>query len=82
MSRYGLLGGKASLTRDWGKYFRTHGHRATTTVNRPAAQLRDPGDPSVYTFMVGPELHANLYGNLSGLVFARAGRRAHRAARA
>jgi hypothetical protein len=28
---------------------------------------------SVYTFMLGPGLHTNLYGNLSGVVFAELG---------
>ena len=33
----------------------------------------NPGDPSVYTFMVAPEIHANLYEQLSGLFFAEVG---------
>ena len=37
------------------------------------AGLPNPGDPSIYTFLVGPALHATLYENLSGVVFAELG---------
>jgi hypothetical protein len=73
LSRYGLLGGKASLTRDFGKYFGLMGtgdyYRAAISNRTPG----NPGDPSVYTFMIGPELHANLYEKLTGEVFAELG---------
>ncbi len=73
LSRYGLLGGKASLTRDFGKYF---GLMGTGDYYRVAISNRtpgNPGDPSVYTFMIGPELHATLYEKLTGEVFAELG---------
>ncbi len=51
LSRYGLIGGKASLTRDWGKYF---GLMGTVDYYRPPISSRkpdNPGDPSVYSFL-------------------------------
>ena len=78
VSYSGLIGGKASLARDWGKYFQLIGSVDYYTVGTGHAGLPSPGNPSVYTFLVGPGLHANLYGNLSGQVFAEAGRRTYR----
>ena len=48
--------------------------RGTITRWGPAiGGLPNPGDPSIYTFLVGPALHATLYGNLSGMVFGEIG---------
>jgi hypothetical protein len=69
----GLLGGKASLTRDWGKYFMLTASADYYRVGTGHSRLPNPGDPSVYTFLVGPGIHANLYENLSGQVFAELG---------
>ncbi len=69
----GLLGGKASLTRDWGKYFQLTGSADYYRVGTGHSGIPNPGNPSVYTFLVGPGLHANIYGNLSGQVFAELG---------
>jgi len=38
-----------------------------------SASPGNPGDPSVYTFLVGPEIHARIYENLSGLFFGDVG---------
>ena len=73
LSRYGLIGGKLSLTRDFGKYF---GVRGTGDYYRQPISSRspgNPGDPSVYSFLVGPEIHANLYEKLSGELFGEVG---------
>src|SRR5579862_7974916 len=69
----GLIGGKASLARDWGKYFQLLGSVDYYTVGIGHSGIPNPGHPTVYTFLVGPALHVNLYGNLSGLVFAQVG---------
>jgi Outer membrane protein beta-barrel domain len=72
-SRYGLIGGKGSLTRNWGKYF---GLSGVVDYNKPPisnSSDRNPGDPSVYSLMVAPELHTNIYGSLSGLFFLELG---------
>jgi hypothetical protein len=72
-SRYGLIGAKISITREWGKYF---GLSAVYDYNKPPlsnAIPGNPGDPSVYTLMVAPELHATIYGNLGGLIFGEIG---------
>ncbi|MGA9062249.1 MAG: hypothetical protein WB341_11350 [Terracidiphilus sp.] len=73
VSYSGLLGGKASLARDWGKYFQLIGSADYYTVGTGHRGLPNPGHPTVYTFLVGPALHANLFGNLSGLLFAQLG---------
>ena len=72
-SRYGLIGFKGSLTRDWGKYF---GLRASGDYYKPAAgsaQGGNPGNPSVYSILAGPEIHSNIISNLDGLIFAELG---------
>lgn len=73
ISYSGLLGGKASLARDWGKYFQLIASADYYKVGTGHSNLTTPGHPWIYTFMVGPGLHANLYGNLSGVVFAELG---------
>jgi hypothetical protein len=72
-SRYGLIGGKGSLTRNFGKYFGLSGVIDYFKPPVSSASPGNPGDPSVYTFMVAPEIHANLYEGLSGLFFAEVG---------
>src|SRR5580698_10482588 len=69
----GLLGGKVSLARDWGKYFQLVASVDDYTKGTGHENLPSPGHPSIYSFMIGPGVHANLYGNLSGEVFAELG---------
>jgi hypothetical protein len=69
----GLLGGKVSLARDWGKYFQLIASGDYYSVGTGHANQPSPGHPSVYSVMIGPGVHANLYGNLSGEVFAELG---------
>ncbi len=73
VSYSGLLGGKVSVARDWGKYFQLMGSADYYRVGTGHRNLPNPGDPSIYTFMVGPALHATLYENLSGQFFAELG---------
>ena len=73
ISYSGLLGGKVSLARDWGKYFQLIGSVDYYKLGTGHGNLSNPGHPSMYTSLLGPGLHANLYGNLSGLVFAELG---------
>jgi hypothetical protein len=72
-SRYGLLGFKVDLTRNWGKYF---GLRGSGDYYKPATGSGsggNPGNPSVYSILGGPEFHATLISKLDGLVFAELG---------
>jgi len=69
----GLLGGKASLARDWGKYFQLMGSADYYTKGTGHSKLPSPGHPTVYTFLVGPALHATLFEQLSGEIFAEVG---------
>jgi hypothetical protein len=69
----GLLGGKASLARDWGKYFQLMGAVDYYKVGTGHKSLPNPGDPSIYTFLVGPAVHATIYENLSGQFFGELG---------
>ena len=68
-SRYGLMGVDLALTRDWGKYF---GLTAMGNYYKPpvshggAGVAGNPGDPSIYEFLVGPEIHVPIYGSVSG----------------
>jgi opacity protein-like surface antigen len=72
-SRYGLIGAKFSLTRNWGRYFGLSGIIDYYKPPLSNASPGNPGDPSVYTFMLAPEVHANLYEKLSGLFFGEVG---------
>ena len=67
-SRYGLIGAKFGVTRDWGKYFGLTGMATYYRVPSSSSSPGNPGDPLVYGVYAGPEVHANLYGNFSGLV--------------
>jgi hypothetical protein len=81
-SRYGLMGVDLSLTRDWGRYFGLSGManyykpplsfgNSGTSTNSTTGVTTDngnPGDPSVYVVLVGPEIHATVYGNVSGFI--------------
>ena len=70
LSRHGLMGVKVSVTRDFGKYF---GLMAAGDYNKWATGIGNPGNPVVYTFMVGPELHFDFSTHLGGLVFGEVG---------
>lgn len=68
-SRYGLMGVDLSVTRDWGKYF---GLSALGNYYKPptgtgsAGVAGNPGDPSIYEFLIAPEIHATIYEKVSG----------------
>lgn len=64
-SRYGLIGGKFGATRDFGRHF---GLTAMGDYYKPATGTGNPGDPSVYDALGGPEFRANLYGNFDGFL--------------
>lgn len=66
-SRSGLIGIDAGLKRDWGKYFAVngmYGHYAW------AATQSNAGDPKLDMILLGPEVHAPLYGRVSGSIRA------------
>jgi opacity protein-like surface antigen len=62
-SRYGLQGVTVSVTRDIGRYF---GVTAEGSEFKWALSSGNPGTPSVQSVLFGPELHANIYGNVGG----------------
>jgi hypothetical protein len=67
-SRYGLIGGRGGVTRDFGKHF---GITAIGSYYKPPTGKGgggNPGDPSVYSALAGPEIRANLYGNFDGMI--------------
>lgn len=69
----GLLGGKVSVGRNWGKYFQLMGSGDYYSKGVGHSGLSNPGHPTIYSFLVGPALHADIYGKLSGKVFAQVG---------
>jgi hypothetical protein len=69
----GLIGGKASLSRYWGRYFQLTGSVDYYKVGTGHSGLVNRGDPSIYTFLVAPGVHAPLLGNVSMEVFAELG---------
>lgn len=75
-SRYGLMGVELSATRDWGKYF---GLSVMGNYFKPPLSIGgggggvnnntpNPGDPSVYEALVGPEVHFDIYDRVGGFV--------------
>ena len=70
LSRHGLMGGKVTFTRNWGKYL---GVMGTVDYDRIATGTGNPGSPSVYTVLAGPELHFDIYGPVSAQLFAELG---------
>jgi len=69
----GLLGGKAMVGRDFGKYFQLMASGDYYKIGLGHNDLPDRGNPYIYTFLVGPAVHATLYENLSGVFFAELG---------
>ncbi len=64
-SRSGLQGVNLSATRDWGRYF---GITADGAYYKYPLKSGNPGDPSVDQFLLGPVIHAQIYGSVSGFV--------------
>ena len=73
VSYSGLVGGKISLARDWGKYFQLMGSVDYYKVGTGHAGLPNPGHPTVYTFLVGPAVHVQIFEKVSGEFFAELG---------
>lgn len=73
LSRYGLIGGKLMVTRDWGKYLGVMASGDYYKTPSSSATPGNPGNPSVYSVLGGPEVHANLYGSVDGLLFGELG---------
>jgi hypothetical protein len=61
-SRGGLMGAELYVARDWGKFF---GLLFDGGYYKPSLQT-NPGKPVVDMGFAGPEIHANLYGPVSG----------------
>ena len=68
-SRYGLVGIKAGVTRDFGRYF---GLTAEGSYYKFAlfgsSSNPNPGDPRLTSWLAGPTLHADVYGKFSGFI--------------
>jgi len=64
-SRYGLVGGVGGVTRDFGRHFGITGQGDYYRVSTGAG---NPGNPSVYDILGGPEIRATIYGNFDGFV--------------
>jgi hypothetical protein len=80
-SRYGLMGVDLSATRDWGKYF---GLSLMGNYYKPPLSIggggggvnnntANPGDPSVYEVLTGPEIHADIYDRVGMLLHGMMG---------
>jgi hypothetical protein len=76
LSRYGLIGEKVGVMRNWGRFF---GLAGTGDYERYGTDIKgaggvNPGDPSVYSFLVAPEIHGyDLIGHVGAVLFAEMG---------
>lgn len=61
-SRHGLQGVDAAITRDWGKHF---GLTAEGAYYKKPMGGGNPGNPSVYSALAGPEIHFQVWGPFS-----------------
>ena len=64
-SRYGLEGVNLAYIRDFGQYF---GLTADGVAYTRSVAAGNPGDPKVDALLLGPVLHAPLFGKISGFV--------------
>jgi hypothetical protein len=69
----GLVGGKVSLARNFGKYFQLMASADEYKLGTGHAGLPNPGHPTVYTFLVGPAVHVQIFEKVSGEFFAELG---------
>ena len=67
-SRYGLMGEKVAVNRDFGKHFAVTAIGSYYKYPTGKGGGGNPGDPSVYSALAGPEFRANLYGRFDGMV--------------
>ena len=61
-SRHGLQGVKVGAARDFGKYFALVVNANYFKLEFPGKTPTNPGNPSEYSVLGGPEVRANLYG--------------------
>lgn len=68
-SRYGLSGVSVSVTRNWGRYFgvTAEGDYFRYPLSTPEI-ANSTIVPSVESVLMGPEVHANIYGKFDGFV--------------
>ncbi|MGO9317462.1 MAG: hypothetical protein ACLPXT_00200 [Terracidiphilus sp.] len=75
-SRYGLQGVNISVTRDWGRFFGLTADGAYYKYplkTGGAGSDVNPGDPSVNLYLMGPVLHAPIFGHVDGYLHALLG---------
>jgi len=68
-SRYGLVGLKAGVTRDFGRYFglTAEGSYYKFPISSNPSNP-NPGDPRLYSGLAGPAVHADITGKFSGFL--------------
>jgi len=73
-SRHGLQGVNVSVTRDWGRYFgiTAEGDFYVTPLSTPVV-TGSTVKPTVQSVLIGPVIHAPLYGHISGFVHGMLG---------
>jgi hypothetical protein len=71
-SRFGLQGVDLNASREWGKYFALslmiNYYKPKLSFGSGGGSDVNPGDPSVYNVIIGPEVHAPIYNNIGGFI--------------
>lgn len=69
----GLIGGKAILDRDFGKYFQLMASGDYYQMGTGHSDIPNKGNPNIITVLGGPQVHFDLFSNIGGFVFAELG---------
>jgi hypothetical protein len=72
-ARHGLQGVDAALTRDWGRHFGLTAEGAFYKWPISNSGGGNPGNPSVFSILGGPEYHLQIWGPITGYAHALLG---------
>ena len=74
-SERGLQGIEVSFTRDWGRFFglTAQGNYYKFSAGTGTNGIPNPGNPSVYSVFVGPQLNVPIISSLNGLLYGLLG---------
>lgn len=73
VSYSGLIGGKAMVDRDFGKYFQLMASGDYYQLGTGHGSIPNKGNPTMTTVLLGPQVHFDLFSDFGGFVFGELG---------